>query len=186
MSSTLTTTSVTELQSPAKALKPIGLNHYALATVDMEATHKFWTEIMNCKYLGSIRHEEKGDQVFKTGNFLHNFYGFGDGSAIAFFELENDFIKVDDGVPGFAKHLALNVNSHAELKHWHERLKSSNIAVLGEVDHQDVWHSIYFEDPNGQQCELTYQERDLNDKDAEEGLKIWKGWRQDRAAARRL
>jgi glyoxylase I family protein len=187
MSTTVTTTPSSTLQLPAITLKPTGLNHYALATNDMETTHKFWTEVLNCKYLGSIRHEdtpEKGFQVAKTGNFLHNFYSFGDGSAIAFFELENDFTKVDDGVPGFAKHLALGVNSHEELQQWHEHLSAANIPVLGEINHDDIWHSIYFMDPNGQQCELTYQERALTDKDAEEGLEIWKKWRADKTAAK--
>jgi glyoxylase I family protein len=168
-------------------LKPLGLNHYALGTVDMEITHKFWTEVMHCKYLGSIRHEDRTENGFhavKLGKFLHNFYGFADGSAIAFFELEHDFVKTDDGVPSWAKHFAMNVNSHEELKQWHAHLTASNIGVLGEINHDGIWHSIYFEDPNGQQCELTYQTRKLTDQDTKEGFKIFKSWREDKNAAK--
>jgi hypothetical protein len=150
----------------------------------MDATHQFWTEVMGCRYMGSVRHEDKPNEppAMKTGPFLHNFYGFQDGSAIAFFEMAKNFTKTDDGVPYFAKHLALNVNSYEQLMQWHQHLSNSNIPVLGEVNHDDLWYSLYFQDPNGQQCELTYQKRDLTEKDVEEGMKIYKQWRRDKNA----
>ena len=43
--------------------------------------------------------------------------------------------------------------------------------VLGVTDHEGIWKSIYFFDPNGIRLELTYQTRPLNEQDAAAGAR---------------
>ncbi|GAT20733.1 hypothetical protein RIB2604_00802060 [Aspergillus luchuensis] len=169
--------------APSTATAPGGLNHYAYATNDMVKTHKFWTEVMRCKFLGAQRQGGEPDKYSgeTLGSFLHCFYGLADGSAVAFFELANNFTKTDDGIPAFTKHLALSVNSRDELYDWMAHFKSCGVDVKGEIDHDGLWYSIYVIDPNGQMVELTWQSRAFNEKDVEEGLEIMRQWREDKA-----
>lgn len=56
--------------------------------------------------------------------------------------------------PPWVNHLALRVDSLAELGTAHQRLQEAGIEVVGELDHEFV-RSIYFFDPNGIRLELT-------------------------------
>ncbi|MGH9093296.1 MAG: VOC family protein, partial [Acidimicrobiales bacterium] len=76
----------------------------------------------------------------------------------------------------WARHLAMSVDSEEELLSAMRRLKEHGVEVLGPVDHEGVWSSIYFFDPNGVRLELTYQNRALGDDDAaaaHEGVEAW-------------
>lgn len=161
---------------------PRGLNHYAYATNDMTKTYEFWTKVMLCKFLGAQRQGGEPDRYDgeSLGSFLHCFFGLADGSAVAFFELAQNYEKKDDGIPSFTKHLALSVGSREELYEWKAHIESFGIEVFGELDHDGIWLSIYITDPSGQLVELTWQSREFNDKDVEDGIKVMEKWRQDK------
>ncbi|KQV93498.1 MULTISPECIES: VOC family protein [unclassified Streptomyces] len=166
-----------------RTLSPERVNHYALATKDMTETHRFWTEVMGCEFKAAIRAD---GHTMSTGEeapgYLHAFYAFKDGSCIAFFELASDLDPQDDGVPSWAKHLALSVDSHEELEAWHRHLEQTGVEVAGEVDHGGLFYSLYFFDPNGQRVELTYQARELNGQDLRAGYETLESWANDKAA----
>ncbi|UNK47117.1 VOC family protein [Arthrobacter sulfonylureivorans] len=161
------------------------INHYAIATKDMEATHAFWTGVMGCEFKAALRGDE---HQMSTGEvapeYLHAFYSFKDGSCIAFFELASGIEPVDDGVPSWTKHLALAVDSHEELRAWHRHLKESGVVVAGEVDHDGLFYSLYLFDPNGQRVEITYQTRQLNDEDRRQGFETMEAWVADKHAGK--
>ena len=167
---------------PTTSLQPCGLNHHAYATLDMEKTHKFWTEVMGCKFLGAWDFMDSGHGKPIPDNYIHSLYGMADGSAMAFFELQNDFEKKDDGIPKYTKHLALSVNSMDELKEWQDHFKAHGISVLGEIDHEGIWHSVYVTDPAGLTIELTYQARPFNNDDITEGFEVLARWRAHKNA----
>ncbi len=48
------------------------------------------------------------------------------------------------------------------------------------VDHEGIWSSIYFFDPNGIRIELTHQSRPLGERDAEEGRALVEQWVAER------
>ncbi|MFI5041270.1 MAG: VOC family protein, partial [Acidimicrobiales bacterium] len=52
------------------------------------------------------------------------------------------------------QHLALQVDSPADVDLWHAWLVQRGIEVLGPVDHKIIY-SIYFHDPNGLRLEIT-------------------------------
>jgi len=60
----------------------------------------------------------------------------------------------------------MNVDSMAELLAYKQRLEDAGVAVIGVTDHEGIWQSIYFFDPNGIRLELTYQVRPLGEQDA--------------------
>jgi glyoxylase I family protein len=144
---------------------PQSVNHIAFPIASTAAAHEFYTKILGCKLIGAVRE----DHIPSTGEdigFLHSFYAMSDGVAIAFFEIEGYHGTFDGDAPKFARHLAMNVDSMEELLACKKRLEDAGVDVLGVTDHEGIWESIYFFDPNGIRLELTYQVRPLNEQDA--------------------
>jgi len=151
------------------------LNHVAYPTSDTAATVRFYTEIMGFRLVDAVR----GDMDPERGTprpFLHTFFAMGSGEIIAFFEIEGLEIPPDDRVPRWVRHLALSVDSPATLAAWKARLEGHGLRVSGPVDHEGVWSSIYFADPNGVTLELTHQSRPLDDADARRAAELVARW----------
>lgn len=156
-------------------LTPRDLNHIANPTWDTGATYRFYTEVLGCELVAAV--EE--DRVPSTGApdaFLHTFFQMSTGECIAFFEVEDLPPAGDDGVPDWIRHIALNVDSREELAAWQEHLDEHGVEYRGPVDHEGIWQSIYFFDPNGIRLELTYQTEDLDDEHAEEAQSLVERW----------
>ena len=146
--------------------RPRGLNHAAYLTRDTAKTVEFYTEVLGMRLVGHAL----DDKVGSTGEaqrFLHTFFEMADGSCIAFFDLEG----LPDGedqtvVPKWVRHIALSVDSMEELEDARRRIAAAGVDVIGPVDHEGIWQSIYFFDHNDIRLELTYQTRPLDDRDA--------------------
>jgi catechol 2,3-dioxygenase-like lactoylglutathione lyase family enzyme len=136
------------------------LNHVAYPTFDTPATVRFYTEVMGFKLVDAVR-DESGPKPF-----LHTFFAMESGEIIAFFDIPGLEKPKPDGLPPWVRHLALSVDSAETLAAWKQRLESHHVKVTGPVDHDGVWSSIYFGDPNGVTLELTHQARDLTADDA--------------------
>jgi glyoxylase I family protein len=151
-------------------------NHVAMPTNDTAETYRFYTEVLGFRLLSAVRE----DHVPSTGDktpFLHTFFGLEDGSCMAFFEVEGEtYAGRDDGVPSWIRHFAMNVDSEAELLGWKERLESHGIEVRGVVDHEGIWQSLYFFDPNGLRLEFTWQARELTEEDRQHGESLVGQW----------
>jgi catechol 2,3-dioxygenase-like lactoylglutathione lyase family enzyme len=157
------------------AAAPRSLNHVAYPTWDSGATYRFYTEVLGCDFLAAISE----DRVPSTGEphaFLHTFYGFTSGECIAFFEVDDLAPPTPDGIPSWIRHLALNVDTVEALDAWKERLTAHGVEVLGTVDHEETWISLYFFDPNGVRIELTAQVRELTEEDGRAGLDLLTRW----------
>jgi len=105
------------------------------------------------------------------------------GEIIAFFEIEGLEIPRDDRVPRWVRHLALGVDSPATLAAWKARLEDHGLHVTGPIDHDGVWSSIYFTDPNGVLLELTHQSRALDAADAARAAEMVARWTAERTRA---
>jgi glyoxylase I family protein len=80
-----------------------------------------------------------------------------DGSCLAFFDLgDNVLPQPSPNTPEWVNHIALRVDTVAQLETMKARLEAHGIAVLGVTDHR-VFQSIYFFDPNGIRLELCAQ-----------------------------
>ncbi len=154
---------MTQIDSPAPLAAlavvdspPRMLNHFARVTPDAEATVQFYTRVMNMPFVQAV----VDDSIPSTGEaipYFHIFFRLGDGSTLAFFE-----------APGLPKrpapphaaydtfdHLALHVDSVAEVDAWHRHLLAHDVEIVGPVDHGIVY-SIYFQDPvNDLRLEIT-------------------------------
>lgn len=155
---------------------PLALNHAAYPTFDTGATYRFYTELLGCSFVAAVRK----DAVPSTGAptpFLHTFFAMESGECIAFFEVEGMAEPTQsDGIPSWIRHLALSMESPEAVTETKDRLEAAGIDVLGVVDHDGLWRSIYFFDPNGIRIELTHQSRALGPQDEAEGRELLEQW----------
>jgi catechol 2,3-dioxygenase-like lactoylglutathione lyase family enzyme len=98
------------------------------------------------------------------------------GEVIAFFDLAGVEAPPPDHLPTWVRHFAMSVDSYEDLLAWRKRLKSFGVEVTPVVDHDGVWQSIYFMDPNRVLLELTYQARELTKADADKAAKMVEEW----------
>lgn len=152
------------------------LNHIAMPTNNTAETYRFYTEVMGFSFVSAVR-EERVPSTGEKMPFLHTFFSMADGSCIAFFDIPGtDYAARDDGVPKWIRHFALNVDTYEELQSWKGWLQSQGVPTIGIVDHEGIWQSLYFFDPNGLRLELTFQKRDLVASDRDKGEQLLKDW----------
>jgi catechol 2,3-dioxygenase-like lactoylglutathione lyase family enzyme len=151
------------------------LNHVAYPTADTAETVRFYTEVMGFTLAHAIRGErdpESGD----ARPHLHTFFSIGSGEVIAFFDIAGLTPSAQDSMPRWVRHLALSVDSRETLAAWQAHLESHGVRVTGPIDHEGVWLSIYFGDPNGITLELTHQSRALTETDAAHAATMVAAW----------
>lgn len=141
-----------------------GLHHFAYRCRDAEETRRFYEDVLGLP----LKHVIKEDHVPSTGEFcpyVHVFFQMGDGSYVAFFDLGDDVKPAPSpNTPAWVNHLALELDTEAELADARKRLEAAGVEVLGITDHHII-RSIYFFDPNGIRLELTVkaiEEEELN------------------------
>ena len=171
-----------------------GVHHTAYRCRDAEETRAFYEDKLGFPMTLALEIEEEPS----TGNplkYLHIFFDIGSHKAdepnyIAFFELPDTPAGETAFAPkwGFDLHLALRVDSHADLAAWKKRLRDGGIAVKGPIDH-GICSSIYFHDPNGYRLEFASMEAkeeevfDAHGARARELMRNWTEWKASRGRA---
>jgi catechol 2,3-dioxygenase-like lactoylglutathione lyase family enzyme len=165
-----------------------GLHHYAYRCRDCEETRHFYEDILGLPLVHVIR----SDHVPSTGEYcpyVHIFFQMRDGSYLAFFDLGDDVKALPSpNTPDWVNHIALRVDTTAQLRAAKERLQAHGIEVLGVTDHHII-ESIYFFDPNGIRLELTTptasaQEMQAHARRAHEEVRQWTRQKAERRDAR--
>jgi glyoxylase I family protein len=168
------------------------LHHVAYRARDAEETRHFYEDILGLP----LYHIIQSDHVPSTGEYCpytHFFFRLQDGSFIAFFDLGDDrAAQRSPNTPEWVQHISFRVDSQQALRDMKARLQAHGVEVLGITDHQ-IFHSIYFFDPNGVRLELTAQHADEfqmleESKTAHARLAQWTSlkeqWRKDREAGK--
>jgi catechol 2,3-dioxygenase-like lactoylglutathione lyase family enzyme len=135
-----------------------GLHHAAYRCRDAEETRRFYEDMLGLPLTHTIRESA----VVSTGEpceFVHLFFSFTDGSAIAFFDLgDGEAAEPSPNTPIWVNHIAFKVASMDDLRAMKARVVAHGIEVRGEIDH-DSTQSIYFFDPNGIRLEFAFPSR---------------------------
>lgn len=130
------------------------IHHVAYRCADALQTALWYEKHLGMKLLVSIAE----DQVPSTGEldpYMHIFLDAGMGNILAFFELPTcPPMGRDNNTPEWTQHIALEVESLADLLQAKHELQEAGLDVLGPVDHA-LFQSIYFFDPNGHRLELA-------------------------------
>jgi len=152
----------------------VAFHHVALATRDIDATHRFYTEAMGFTLVKAV----VGPTESADGWAKHLFYDTGNGEMIAFWDLHDDTlpptwspaISTGLGLPMFANHVAFGAHDLDDIAVRRERLLAAGHTV-SEIDHG--WcTSIYCVDPNGILVEFCTTTADFTDDDRAQALAV--------------
>jgi catechol 2,3-dioxygenase-like lactoylglutathione lyase family enzyme len=139
--------------------KPNDLHHLAIATGDIKTQIEFFSDVLGME-LVALYWMHGADRCF------HGFLKLHDKASVAFVQTpDNHKIPPEIGVthagnpagscaPGTMQHVALNVESEADLLAMRDRIRSRGIQVLGPLDH-GLCKSIYFAGPENLSLEIA-------------------------------
>jgi catechol 2,3-dioxygenase-like lactoylglutathione lyase family enzyme len=151
------------------AMRIRGVNHLALMTRDLDATVRFYSDVLGLELVKACQTfdvpviRSKGKLIHDGGDLKsprHYFFDLGDGSLLAFFDGGKD-AKIPEGfvrIPGAFHHLSLDLEDEAALLAARREIEARGIAVSDVVDHE-FCKSIYLTDPDGRNLELSYTVR---------------------------
>mgnify|MGYP001827325459 CR=1 FL=1 len=128
-----------------------GVNHLAMATGDMDATIRFWRDLLGMRLVAGVG----------RAGYRHYFFEISESDLIAFFEWEGvePVREKDHGEPVKGPfvfdHVSFGVESAAALWELKDRLAGAGFEVSDVIDHGFI-HSIYAFDPNGIPVEFSW------------------------------
>lgn len=127
-----------------------GINHLAMATGDMDATVRFWRDLLGMRLVAGLGRP----------GYRHYFFEISKHDMIAFFEwshVEKGELK-DHGVPVKGPctfdHVSFGVNSDEDLWEIKDKLEAAGIWVSEIIDHGFI-RSVYAFDPNNIPIEFS-------------------------------
>ena len=128
----------------------MGYHHIAIATRDLEATHRFYTGAMGFELVKVV-----ASPTPEQGWARHLFYETGGNGMFAIWDLHDATLPADYptaistglGLPNWVNHIAFYATDLEDIARRRERLREHGLDVA-EIDHG--WcTSIYATDPNG-------------------------------------
>lgn len=140
-------------------------HHVAIATHDLDASHRFYTEAMGFELV----HVDV-IPLLETGWARHLFYDTGNGELLALWDLHSDqladyqtAISTGLGLPNFVNHIAFAAADLDNLDARKDRLVAHGHDVA-RIDHG--WCvSIYADDPSGIMVEFCTTTKAVTDED---------------------
>lgn len=127
-----------------------GINHLAMATGDLDATIRFWRDLLGMRLVAGLGHP----------GFRHYFFEISAQDTIAFFEWPQveKAVEKDHGAPVKGPfvfdHVSFGVASEDDLWELKDKLEAAGFWVSEVIDHGFI-HSIYSFDPNNIPIEFS-------------------------------
>ncbi|MDO9568382.1 MAG: VOC family protein [Hydrogenophaga sp.] len=130
------------------------IHHVAYRCKDAKETVLWYQKHLGMNFVLAIA-EDQVPSTHAPDPYMHLFMDAGGGNILAFFELPNaPEMGRDTNTPEWVQHIALEVDTVAELEATKVRLEAAGVPVIGITDHT-IFKSIYFFDPNGHRLELA-------------------------------
>lgn len=168
----------------------MGFHHVAVATNDLGATHRFYTDAMGFRLVKVIAAPNPEPREGEPPWSRHVFYDTGNGEMFAVWDIHDSALGAFDpaiatglGLPIWSNHIAFHASSLDDLAHCRDRWLDQGIDVL-EVDHG--WcTSIYTTDPNGIMVEWCVTTREFDERDTEEAERLLRAERPELETGKR-
>lgn len=129
-----------------------GIHHLALATRDLDATIRFWRDLLGMRMIVGMG----------RAGYKQYFFELGPYNSVAFFEWPHvePMPEKDHGMPAHGPlgfdHVAVGVAERDDLWRIKDALEAADVWVGEVVDHGFI-HSLYTFDPNNIPLEFTWQ-----------------------------
>jgi catechol 2,3-dioxygenase-like lactoylglutathione lyase family enzyme len=130
------------------------IDHVALPCFDREATEAFYAGGLG---LAVAACWSDASPLWQGRRFTYLAFALARGELLDFLAIEGLARAEPDDAPIGARHVALGVDSRAELDAVRARLAARGVWVSEPVDHGGGRVSVYCFDPNGHQLELTHR-----------------------------
>lgn len=152
---------MSETQTPPRATPlaqlPLRLHHRAIVVRDMEATRHFMEDVLGLPLVAAWCERTPMMDSDHPIDYVHAFFGLGDGSAIAFFQFadpayEARAIRTDQPEIGRFDHLALK-STRATIDEVIERAKRWNVPY--RITNHGYCKSVYVTTPDGLYLEFA-------------------------------
>ena len=133
-------------------MKFTGINHLAMVTADMEATIRYWRDLLGMRLIAG----------FGEDGFRHYFFEIDQSNTIAFFEwngaqaVERKLHGQPFRGPIVFDHISFGMESSEETWRLKDKLEAAGFECSDMIDHGMI-HSVYSFDPNGIPIEFSYQ-----------------------------
>jgi catechol 2,3-dioxygenase-like lactoylglutathione lyase family enzyme len=150
----------------------VSFHHVAIATNDLDATHRFYTDVMGFDLVKVVAGE-----TMEGGWSRHVFYDTHHGGLIAFWDIHDETLPEFDasiskglGLPAWTNHLAFDAPTLEDLDAQRRRWLDHGEKVV-EIDHG--WcTSIYTDDPSGIMVEFCTLTRAFTAHDHDEARRL--------------
>ncbi len=160
-------------ERPTETGTPVGVNHVVLNVRNIEESHKFWTEVVGLKQVGSLRPRTDMGEMPAMRFYSGDHAGKLTHHDVAL--VENPNLPPPGewglfGAPVAINHIAI---AFPDRDAWLKRLaqlQASGVKFHLRINH-GVTHSVYISDPNGYGVELLYElPRAMWERDIDAGL----------------
>jgi catechol 2,3-dioxygenase-like lactoylglutathione lyase family enzyme len=148
---------------PKQAEAPRGINHLVLNVRNMDASHRFWTEIMGFRQVAELR-PRPGRPPMK----MRFYSGLDERGAVNHHDLALAEISADQAAEGnpepwslTARRVGLNhvAITYPDRESWLKQLaflRSKGVPFHLRINH-GMTHSVYISDPDGHGIEVLYE-----------------------------
>jgi catechol 2,3-dioxygenase-like lactoylglutathione lyase family enzyme len=148
------------------ARPPMRLHHTAYVTHDLEATRRFYEDVLGFPLVATWCEQEELFGRLRT--YCHCFFGMADGSALAFFQFADpcDQAQFGPSLPSSPfRHIALQVDAETQGA-IQARLEASEFRKSSYVLEHGYCRSVYVTDPNGMIVEFAVDAPEAADANA--------------------
>jgi catechol 2,3-dioxygenase len=165
---------------------PIGINHVVLNVRDMDTSHKFWTEIVELKQVGTLHLRPEMGKTPRMQFYSGDHEGKYTHHDVAPVENPNlpppaEWSLFDK--PVAINHVAIAMPSREAFVEKLAELQEKGVKFNMRVNH-GVTHSVYINDPNGYGVELLYElPREMWENDIDAGINYFEPLPTEGAAA---
>lgn len=138
-------------------IKYNSVNHLAMATGNMDATIRYWRDLLGMRLVAGLG----------SDGCRHYFFEISDTDLLAFFEWpgvesvkEKEHGRPVRG-PFIFDHVSIGVDTEDNLWELKDKLEAAGFHVSDVIDHGFI-HSIYTHDPNGIPIEFSHNVENIN------------------------
>ena len=139
----------------ARARNPLRhVDHIGLGCRDAETTRHFYEDILGMPLILAVVLPDPYTE--EQQEYCHFFFEVGNGTYLAFFDHPRAFTQ-DDFKPcsSFLRHIAIEVEEDSIVQNYKRRL--NEVGIANRYTDHGVYHSLYFNDPDGFNLEITYK-----------------------------
>lgn len=159
-------------------MKLTGTHHMSFITKNPKATYEFYSGALGLPLVAAVVSDTMNGEAARH---IRMSFGLDDGSTVDFIEFKEEW--PEKLKPNFAyRHYAFETEGEEGYTYWSNRLKEKGVPFR-EINHDDIFHSMYFMDPNNILMEITRHAHPLDEKLEREAYEQWELYQQKFAKA---